>query len=432
MIFSKKLPASKSSLKLIPETAGVYAFFDINHIIYIGKAINLKSRLSSYFSETLIGKTKFMMNKAKYFSFIKVSNEIEALLLEANLVRQNLPAYNVQLRDDKHALYITITKEAYPRILTSRKTGKFGPYPSSSQVKMLLKYLKKYIPYATHKPGKRACLDHQLGLCNPCPSLIKTKAEKDIYLQHIKTISKILSGKYSLLEQYLRDQITIYAKQQDYEKAQEIKQKLDALVYIGNKNARPDVFLNNPNFESDLRQEEIKQTLSLLKNYFNITGLNRVECYDIAHISGKYTSSSMVVAINGEVEKKAYRHFKIKGSFKANDEAAMIETISRRLKHLKDWGKPDLIIVDGGKGQVSAIYPLLKPKNIPVIGLAKLYETIIVPVEENRKIRYIEIRAVGSIKNLLVRIRNEAHRFARRYHHLLISKSIRNIYEDNS
>ena len=177
----EQIPKIKIKPKIysfLPETPGVYIFWDKNIPIYVGKAINLKRRVSSYFNLHLEPKTKKLMSEAETLSYIKVNSDFEALLLEANLIKKYLPKYNIVSKDDKHPLYITISKEEFPRILTSRKTdlkkrdliAYYGPFPSSSNVKSILKIIRKIFPYSDHAIGKRPCLYSQIGLCDPCPN----------------------------------------------------------------------------------------------------------------------------------------------------------------------------------------------------------------------------------------------------------------------
>ena len=182
----KKSPLNKKQITKSPETPGIYMFWNITEKpIYVGKSNSLKKRLASYLSSHLLAKTSQMIGEAKFFSVVRTNSELEALLLEAKLVKYLKPKYNIQLKDDKHPLYIRITSEDYPQILTARRIDEekeslafYGPFPSSSNVKSVLKMLRRIIPYAQHKVTKRACFYSQIGLCKPCPSVIEK--EKDI------------------------------------------------------------------------------------------------------------------------------------------------------------------------------------------------------------------------------------------------------------
>ncbi|MEK7112147.1 MAG: hypothetical protein AAB875_02365, partial [Patescibacteria group bacterium] len=191
-------------------------------------------------------------------------------------------------------------------------------------------------------------------------------------------------------------------------------------------------FLQNPNLSVDLINKEIKDLRTLLVNCkLKIVNLSRIECFDVAHLAGTSPTASMVTFINGEADKSLYRHFRIRQEKGADDISSLREVAKRRAKHFGSWGSPDLIMVDGGKTQVSAFCEVLKEinipniSNIPVVGLAKKFETLIIPVTKGKKLTFIERKvAKGSVLNLVQRMRNEAHRFARRYHHHLIRKSL--------
>jgi len=172
----------------------------------------------------------------------------------------------------------------------------------------------------------------------------------------------------------------------------------------------------------DIRQSELYELKNLISGYIKVQNLKRVECFDIAHLSGSFPTASMVTFVNADIEKKFYRHFKIYNKKRNSDVDSMREVITRRLKHLDDWGRPDLIIIDGGKPQLSAVHDLLENQKIPFIGLAKQFETVVI-----RKLdgQFIEIKATGKALNFLQRIRDEAHRFARRLHHKQVRDSIK-------
>lgn len=427
---------SKQHIKDSPENAGIYVFLDKNKLpIYIGKAKNLKRRLASYLSKDLALKTSAMISDAKYFSFIKVTSEIESLLLEAKLVHSYLPKYNSQLKDDKHPLYIRITKEVFPRVLTARKADLvnskdhyFGPFPSSTNVKSVLKMLRRIFPYAQHPLGKRKCLYAHIGLCNPCPNEIiliadeNEKLEKQKqYFSNIRMIKAFLKGKLGIVKSNLEKKMLAYSKSEKFEQAKELRNKIEQIEYITQPITPVNMFLENPNLLEDIRQKELKELQMILKNYIKVHSLERIECYDIAHLSGTYQTASMVTFINGEADKTFYRHFRIRHKKGSNDIASMLETATRRARYLASWGIPDVIIVDGGKAQVNIFKTVFDEKEIPIIGLAKRFETLIIPGNKT----FVEVRVPnGPAKNLVQRIRNEAHRFARHYHHQLLQKSM--------
>jgi len=434
----KKIKSNKKSLKLISKTYGVYLFTENNKYIYIGKANSLRDRLSSYFSISTSGKVKEIVKRSDSISYIEVNSEIEALLLEAKLVGKYKPYYNSSLKDDKSPLYIIITNDIYPQVKSIRKSNlkiaKYihGPFPNASYVKEILKILRRIFPFSQHNIGKRACLYNHINLCDPCPNLIENIKDKTIkkalfdeYQKNITYINGILSGRFKFVTNELRRDMYKKSKMKDYEGALELKKKLDIFDYITKPNTDIKEVLKNPNFAEDIRKKEVTELLRMLKdNKLIINNINRIECFDVSHLSGFYTTASMVTFINGKAEKSLYRHFRIRSKNKSNDLTSLNEVINRRLKHINTWGQPDLIIVDGGKTQVKTFYEILKERNISVVGLAKRNETLIIPMLLDDELSYIEYRvSKGNARNLLQRIRNESHRFAISYHKKLLSKS---------
>jgi len=438
----KKIIVSKANFRNLPQNPGVYIFWHKNNVIYIGKAINLKNRLNSYLQIDLNFKTRQMINLSKSASYILVENELEALLLEAYLIKKYQPKYNIIAKDDKNPLYIKITKEKYPRIVTARKIDEnkrdyisfFGPFPSSSIVKNVLKTLRKTFSYSDHKISKKACIYSQIGLCDPCPSVIeslKSSEEKDklrkTYLYKIQIINTILKGDYKKVQKDLFKTMNNLAKEQKFEEASLVKNQLKSIEYIVQPIIKPKLFSDNPNLREDLIESELKQLSQILNNIGEVNiKLNRIECYDVSHISGTNTTASMVVFINGQENKSLYRHFKILNK-KNDDIASLKEVVERRIKYLDKWERPDLVIVDGGVTQTKALYEDFSKFGIFVIGIAKKYETLIIPKKDNNKLVFKSyLLPNNSAKKLVQRIRNEAHRFAQRYHNILFKKTLFN------
>jgi excinuclease ABC subunit C len=436
-----KIGLTNKAFRKIYEGPGVYCFLMEDGPIYIGKAINLKNRLTNYLQNNLEAKTKKMVSSADFVTYIKVSSDLEALLLEAELIRKYQPLYNTASKDDKRALYIRITKEKYPRVVTCRKietlkkdtTVFFGPFPSSTNVRLVLRQIRRIFPYADHKAGKRPCLLSQIGLCAPCPNLIETIAEGkgknqllSEYRANIRMIVKILQRKNGLAKNELIKKMRTAARSELFEDALRYREQLKRLEYISQDITDSHGYVENPNLLEDIHQKELIAIRSLI---FKKSGLNvqtnRIECFDVAHLSGFSGAASMVTFINGEPAKEYYRHLKIRRAKPGDDLEALKEIAEVRALHLKDWGRPDLIIVDGGKGQVNIFQSVYGQHNIPVVGLAKRYESLVIPVCNRLKGSYIMSRVpAGAALNLLQRIRNEAHRFAQRYHHQLLRKSL--------
>jgi excinuclease ABC subunit C len=427
-----KIKITPDTYRALPESAGIYVFFKNSLPIYIGKAINLKRRVSSYFDIHLEPKTKRMVSDATDLAYLQVSSELEALLLEARLIRMYMPKYNIAAKDDKHPLYIQITKEKYPRVITARKiAGKeqniafYGPFPSSRNVRMVLKMIRRIFPYSDHKLANRPCLYSHIGLCNPCPSEIdritdheiKNKSRKE-YLKNIRFVKAVLSAKFGGLRNELVKEMANLSSEEKFEKATEIRNKIESLDYITQPQMPTEFYLQDPNLYEDTRGKELKQLKSLLAPIYNINHLSRIECFDVAHLAGTSPTASMVTFIKGEADKTFYRHFRIRQKRGGSDIDSMREVVTRRLRHIDDWGKPDLIIVDGGVGQVNSFTRILFQNNImiPVVGIAKNPDRLVTAGNK--------IKLTGPALHILARIRNEAHRFARTYHHKLVSRTL--------
>lgn len=428
-----KIKINPNTYQGLPESAGIYVFFKNLRPIYIGKATNLKRRVSSYFDLNLEVKTSRMMSKAQDLSYIQVTSELEALLLEARLIRLYMPKYNVISKDDKHPLYIQITKEKYSRIITARKIAEnqknvafYGPFPSSTNVRSVLRMLRRIFPYSDHKLGKRGCLYSHIGLCNPCPSEIEEIKNYELrsmkaneYRKNIRHIKSILDGRMNKVAKNLEREMNAASKAENYELASRIRDQVQKLEYITRPQMPTEFYIQNPNLYEDVREKDLNEFLKILNPYFfNLKSLSRIECFDIAHLAGTNVTASMVTFINGEADKNFYRHFRIRQKKGSSDIDSMKEVVVRRIRHLNDWGKPDLIIVDGGVVQVNAFTFILRASKIqiPVIGIAKHPDRLVVAKQK--------IRLEGNTLNIISRIRNEAHRFARTYHHKLVLKNM--------
>lgn len=304
---------AKNKISKLPRSPGVYAFKKGTKLLYIGKATNLRERIKQH---------RALLNRVKQLGYIKTDSEIEALLLEANLIKKYRPRYNVMWRDDKNYFYVGITKEEFPRVfITHQPEGKakyIGPFVKGKALKKALEDLRKKFPYRTCKTlPRKPCLWYHLGQC-PSPCLFKSR---------------------------------------------------------------------------------------------------RIEAYDISNIQGKEATGSMVTFINGRPDKNFYRRFKIKGAAKPNDVGMLKEVLSRRLRH-PEWPYPDLILIDGGKAQLNAAKSLTK---IPAMALAKKENKLYIGGRE----KPIPLKNLPrEIFNLILQLRDEAHRFARAYHHKLRKKGL--------
>ena len=419
----------------MPSKPGAYIFKDENNvIIYVGKAKDLKKRVSSYFlkSRILDSKTIQLVSKIKTIDHIVVNSEIEAFLLEASLIKKHHPFYNIKFLDDKSYPYVKISVNKIPYISISRNkkidlnAKYFGPYPEVTPLKAVLKLLRKIFPYqATANHSKRKCLYYHLGLC-PCVQAVPENLLE--YKRNIRNISLFFDGdKEKLLKNLLSDQ-KICIKNEEFEKAGIIQNQIDAIHRITREEFNPFLYIEKPDSYYERLQNETKSLKKILSDRgVSVDDLYRIECYDISNLSGTNATASMAVFINGDSSKKDYKRFKIRTKHTPDDFHMLKEVVARRLKH-PEWGIPNLMVIDGGKGQVSSVLEILLASEykIPVIGLAKKEETIIVPkITKSYSIIFDEIKLQKSEPgiNLLRTIRNEAHRFAITYHKLLRSKA---------
>lgn len=393
--------------KNLPETSGVYLMKDKQgEILYIGKAGNLKRRVSSYFLRPHDSRIERLVSEIAKIDVKETSNTLEALVLESELIKKHQPSYNIREKDDKSFLYVAITKEEFPRILLVRGKEKdkqnykyiYGPFVSASSIREALRIIRRIFPFSTHpydKIGKfkRPCFDYEVGLC---PGTCINAINKAEYNKNIKHIKYIFSGKMSRILSSLKKEMNVASKNEEFEKANKFKRQIFALQHIQDSTL--------------VSESEPLQT----KNYKLKTV--RVEGYDISNISGTSAVGSMVVFTDGKPDKSEYRKFKINSQSGPDDTGMIREVISRRFsgRH-KDWQNPDIILIDGGEGQVSAVKKAITELNIniPVVGIAKGVER-----KNNRFVcdkRTLNI-VEGLGKKTLINVRDEAHRYAVSYH----------------
>lgn len=411
----------KSQLSILPQSPGVYKFFDLDEkLLYVGKSVSIKKRVSSYFSQKNLGpKTDLLVSKIATIKFIKVFSEFEALLLESELIRTHQPFFNIISKDDKSPIYIKITSDQIGLISLTRKQkpqkGIFlkGPFPNSKTAREILKLTRRIFPYCIHKKPAKPCLYVHLGLC-PYPYLNEETKQK--YLETITKIKKLLSGKSKSLVRELTNEMKNLSKERKYEEAQVVKKQIENLEYLQNTYRTPREFLEQPTLVDDL-------TLARLKDFQKVLDFKklpkRIECYDISNISGKNATGSMVVMTNGKIDKGEYRRFKIKFSKTPDDFEMIREVLARRIKN--DWPKPDVMIIDGGRGQLSAAASIVNKYQYQttVISLAKRLEEIY----RTDKSIPLSLPKESPARRLAQEIRDEAHRFAITYHRKLRSAS---------
>lgn len=423
-------------------------------VLYVGKAKNLKKRVSQYFQhyKDLDPKIRRMLDEAEDVETVEVGSELEAFILEANLIKKYRPKYNAMFKDDKDYAWIVVTKDLFPKIYKARrlkiksKDRWFGPYPSTTAINATLKFLRFLFPYRTcnleieegidpdRVKSSRRCLYYHMGLCDaPCDGLIS----KTDYRSNIRHVTLFLNSRKKHLIKQLESKMKNLSKRHRYEKAAKIRDQIEALEHISRKvyvewgqdeyDIRKSNFQRARNGTKELIKTLRKHRLNLKKPTENYIDNFRVECYDISNVQGKQATGSMVVFLAGVMKKNHYRKFKIRIKDSPNDYAMMQEVFFRRFSRPKKRKKrdpsfsklPKLIIVDGGKGQRNAAQKVLDEKtgvpDIPIIGLSKRKEEVWVKKQKD-PVRFIE----GSDAYfLLQRIRDEAHRFAITYHRKL-------------
>jgi len=407
-------------LQNLPTSPGIYIYRNSNKdIIYVGKAINLKKRISQYFTgnDALGPKTKTLVSQIHTIETKTVNSEIEALILESSFIKKYKPKYNSLLKDDRSYSYIVITKEDFPKIYTAHfselppKADIFGPFPSGTDVAILLKTIRRIFPFYTKKHGSTPCLYCHLGIC-PGPLISVSD-----YCQTIKKIKQILNNKFSTLHRQLVKEMLTASQLENFEYSLVLRRQIESLQYIvsGWKNLRH--LFEQVNLPEDRQNSAINELIITLGAYLPLPTINRLECFDISQMGTKYFVGSMVVWQNGQIDKKEYRKFKIYSKVTPDDQFMIKEVIWRRSKH-PEWGIPDLIIVDGGKPQLTSASAVT---DIPIIGLAKRLETIVIKNKNN----FVEINLPqnSTALNLLKSLRDEAHRFANYYRQQLMKLS---------
>ncbi len=455
----------ENKLKELPREPGIYFHKNAaGEIIYVGKAAVLKNRVRQYFQKSKIRdvKTDALVKEIADTDWMVVDSEIEALFLEAEMVRRYMPSYNILLRDDKALSYIRIDIDSdYPTVSTTRQPHDdgaryFGPYFSLYNVRQALRLLRRVFPYATKQAGgqKRPSLQYHLGLD---PGLETGRTSIEDYRANLRRLIAVIEGKKRTIVNELEKDMHRAAKDQNYEAAARMRNQLRHLKELGKQ-----IVFSDKEF-LDLSKDQALADLAKLLSLDHLPA--RIEGYDISHLSGTNVVASMIVFTNGVSDRARYRKFKI--SKQINDDYAnMREALQRRLseKNRKAWGVPDLILIDGGSKQLEVALDVLQAYSlvIPTISVAKHNEEIVVhSTRSNLSLDFIEslvskpepgvyvrresdfyfvnlhvgqINAGSHSKNLrggytasrysdvvklLQRIRDEAHRFAVSYHEAL-------------
>jgi len=435
----------QEKIKHIPDLPGVYIYKDVNGIvIYVGKAKRLIRRVKQYAqkSKDISLKTIQLVTEIFDIETIVTASEFDALLLEAKLIHQWMPKYNIIAKDDKSLLYVALTlTERLPRLLllrkgeittyqTSKRNRIFGPFQSAHALRVLLSHLRRAIPYCTQKQRNgRPCFYTHLGLCNPCPSHLKNAPESDqnqqnilLYRKNINALKDIFEGKTTALIRSYTNLMKIAAKKEHFEEAAIIKHRIDMLYALSSYAYDPAVFIEQG--VDSVFDEELDDLINRLHTVLpELQSLRRIECFDMSQLFGVSPVGAMVVLTDGFPDKKEYRKFRIQRKGVVSDVSMVSEVLLRRFLH-KEWEMPSFILIDGGKPQLSAAKAIFQQLHIvvPYAGLAKQYEELIIP----SKHAFATLRLPLSSKALRVlqRVRDEAHRFAITYHRFLRKKSL--------
>ncbi len=407
----------KETVKKLPDSPGVYMMKSASgEVLYVGKADNLRKRVSSYFqaSRRHPDRIALLVSRIADVSYLPTATSAEALIYENGLIKQLSPKYNVALRDDKSYPMLKLTlKERFPRLIITREkreddSAYYGPYTNAKLLKEALKILQKIFPLRTcKKMPKKRCLEFDIGQClGPCEGKL---SEYD-YGAIVKELRLFLEGRHSELVKLLAERMKSLSNAEKYEEAAECRKRLEAL--------------------SSVNTDKVKygpaNELGELKGILGIRGeLDVIEAFDVSNIMGDEAVGSMVSFRKGKPDKNEYRKFKIKTVSGMDDYSMMREIVRRRYRRSIDEkrGLPDLIVIDGGRGHLSVALDELKKlglDDLPVIGIAKEFERIYVKERKDPILLPKESKAL----HLLERVRDEAHRFAISYHKRLMSKRL--------
>ncbi|HZJ40963.1 MAG TPA: GIY-YIG nuclease family protein [Candidatus Saccharimonadales bacterium] len=382
--------------KSAPKKPGVYFWLDKQGaVLYVGRATSLKARLSQYFQKGISSRIAEMVTAARNLRYEETETLLEAIILEAQNIKKYWPKYNIVDRDDRSFIYVVIPKKEFTRpiIIRGHELKKFpagtaqifGPYQSFYLLQNALRLIRRIFPYGTCKPNSgRACFDYQIGLC---PGVCVGKISAREYKKNIDNIVLLLKGE--------KKRLMIKLKKANPEQAKAFQHLQDVSLLTR---------------DEDLNERKI----------------SRLEGYDISHHAGKESYGSMVVFENGEPNTSQYRLFKIKDAPAADDERALLEVLTRRFKHL-EWPLPDLIMIDGGSPQINFLAHELASLNISahLVGISKFGGDKLVFTAKTKK----EQRELAeNIKPTLLKLREEAHRFANRGRKAGAKAKIKGIY----
>ncbi|MBI2051180.1 GIY-YIG nuclease family protein [Candidatus Roizmanbacteria bacterium] len=420
-----RVSLEKEKIRSLPSFVGVYAFTKKRKPLYVGKSVNVKVRLLSHLENARYdAKEALIIKNSDSVECIPTDSELKAILLEAELIKTHHPKYNVRWKDDRSFLYIKITKqETYPKIIPVRKENDkeslyFGPFSSLQNIHELLREIRKIFPFCTQKKmSKIPCFYAKIGLCSPCPNAIiaqsdskKQQALIKAYRRNIRQVVRILCGDIEEVQKNLYKKLDRLRTAADYEAAIPVRnniQRLENLIHW-------QLFDPHDIQTYAQSQQSLKVLHLLLSLYFTkLTKLERIECYDVSVHARKEATAAMAVLINGTIDKGEYRKFRIKSEKPKSDFEMIREVVKRRFQN--PWKAPDLIVIDGGKPQVKTLLQVLRKlhQDIPVVGIAKRPDRLVIGIENFPTIRP---RLTNLGFNLIRLLRDESHRFARKYH----------------
>ncbi len=403
--------ALKNTIENLPKTAGVYLFYSDKQIIYIGKAINIKDRVKNHFQQPTY-KDNLYIKKITKIDFISTNSEIEALVLEAQLIKKYLPRFNVVWKDGKNYFYVAITRDERPIVFITHQKNNFrtnyiGPFIEGNALKKTLKYLRRVFPfYSAHRHSARPCTWCHLGVCpGPNPNLTEYKA-------NLKKLAQILQGKRKTVLFSIRKEMASLSRSSKFEEAGKVRDRMLALERV----LEHTHVIENTKSGAENWQEAQKvlgRIIGLKKE------ISKIECYDISNIQGKNAVGSMVVFVDGSPAKSQYKKFKIRMKNEPNDIAMLKEVLTRRLAH-PEWGYPEVMLIDGGIAQLNVAIRAKGNKNIRITSIAKGKQELI--IENKPKIPLKDLPQ--EIYNLVKHLDDEAHRFAISYHKKLRKKAL--------
>jgi len=404
----------KEKVESLPELPGVYLFKDsAGRVIYIGKAKSLKKRVQSYFTRFLSDKTQALVAQIADVEYIISGSESQAQILEASLIKERQPKYNISLKDDKSFPWIRFSDERFPVVCICRRKKNdtkdsaryFGPYTNAKLLRRAFKVIRRIFGFRScKKMPAQPCLYFRLNLCpGPCCGAI---GEKD-YGQLLQEIGMFLESKYEQLIDNLTVKMHAAARQKKFEDAARFRDQIFALSAMHR---------GADYFDSLTEHEDLRKLLKLG------SPPQRIEAFDISNISGKDATGSMVSFYNGKPDKNNYRRFRIKTVQGVDDYAMMREVVRRRYSRLKAEGRamPDAVVIDGGRQHLLAAQDELEKLGLTLalVAIAKEQENIYLKGRSDA----VQLPSDSRALNLIRRIRDEAHRFARKYHHLLHRK----------